>query len=186
MPGLHAAAGEEHGHGFGVVAAAERIDAAALVVVGRAAEFAAPDDERVVEHAALLEVADERGDRLVHAADALGVGALEVVVAVPAAAEDLHEAHAFLHEPAREQALAAKGRGVLVVQPIHLAGGVGLALEVEHVGHFHLHAKGEFVGVHARGEFLVLGMLRGVLRIEERELVEEAALMLARLEAAAS
>ena len=31
----------------------------------RAAEFAAPDDQRVVQQAALLQVADQRGRRLV-------------------------------------------------------------------------------------------------------------------------
>ena len=37
----------------------------AAVALGhrRAAEFAAPDDERVVEHAALLQVVDQRGRR---------------------------------------------------------------------------------------------------------------------------
>ena len=54
-----------------------------LAVVGRAAEFAAPHDERAVEQAALLEVADQRGNRLVDLLDEVAVGALDVVVAVP-------------------------------------------------------------------------------------------------------
>jgi hypothetical protein len=47
---------------------------AAVIVIGelalainRAAEFAAPNDQRVVEHAALLEVGNQRGGRLIHA-----------------------------------------------------------------------------------------------------------------------
>src|SRR5262245_22277136 len=32
----------------------------------RAAELAAPDDERLVEHAAVLQILDERGDGFVH------------------------------------------------------------------------------------------------------------------------
>ena len=110
---------------------------------------------------------------VIHAADALGVRAFEVVVAVPAAAEDLHEAHAFLDHLAGEQALAAKRGGVLVVEAIHLAGRFRFALDIHQLGHFHLHAIGQFVGLHARGEILVLGMLRGVLRVEEGQLVEE-------------
>ena len=59
-----AAAGHPHREAADVVVA----PAFGLIDVAlghrRAAEFAAPDDERVVEHAALLEVGDQRGARL--------------------------------------------------------------------------------------------------------------------------
>ena len=103
-----AAAGEPDGHGFRIVIAAIG-GAAAHAVVGRAAKFAAPDDERALEQAALLEISYERGDGLVHAADGIAVGALDVIVRVPSAVVELDEAHAFLDELAREQAFAAEG-----------------------------------------------------------------------------
>ena len=46
-----------------VVVAAEELRAVALLVHRRAAELAAPDDERLVEQAALLQVLDQRGGR---------------------------------------------------------------------------------------------------------------------------
>src|SRR6266404_20739 len=52
---LDAAAGDEDGEALDVVIAAGALGH------GRAAEFAAPDDEGVVEHAALFEVGDEGG-----------------------------------------------------------------------------------------------------------------------------
>src|SRR5262249_30076713 len=69
MAPLDAAAGQPHGKGVVVVVAAVHL---ALVGAGggeldggRAAELAAPDDQRVVEHPALFQVLEEGGDRLV-------------------------------------------------------------------------------------------------------------------------
>ena len=53
---LHAAAGEEDGHGVFVVIAPKAFAAAAPAVIRGASEFATPHDEGVVEHATLLEV----------------------------------------------------------------------------------------------------------------------------------
>ena len=58
---LDAAAGQPHGEGVGVMVAA----VVAALHHRRAAELAAPDDQRVVEQAALLQVLDERGAGLV-------------------------------------------------------------------------------------------------------------------------
>ena len=58
---LDAAAGQPHGEGVGVMVAA----VVAALDHRRAAELAAPDDQRVVEQAALLEVLDQRGAGLV-------------------------------------------------------------------------------------------------------------------------
>ena len=45
-----------------MMVAAQSFRAAAGFVHRRAAEFAAPDDQRIVQHAALLEVFDQRRD----------------------------------------------------------------------------------------------------------------------------
>ena len=66
---------------------------------------AAPDDQRVVEPAALLQVFDQRGARLV------GVAALdfklrrEIAVMIPAGVEALHEADAALDSAAADRAI---------------------------------------------------------------------------------
>jgi len=76
-----------------------RVVIAAIPLLGhrRATEFATPDDERLVEHPALLEVAEQRGDRLVGLLAQLGVILFDARVRVPFAAGamiDLDEPHA--------------------------------------------------------------------------------------------
>ena len=69
---LHAATGHPDGEDVGVMVAAERFLVVDVPLAERsAAELAAPDDQRVVEQSALLEVFDQRGARLV------GVAALD-------------------------------------------------------------------------------------------------------------
>ena len=53
---VHTPAGEEDGHGVLVVIAPEAFAAAAPAIIRGAAEFTAPHDECVLEHAALLEI----------------------------------------------------------------------------------------------------------------------------------
>ena len=115
---LDAAAGHPHGEAERVVVAAGSL----LEFGGRlAAELAAPDDQRLVEQAAALQVLDQAGDRLVGVAGVLGVVGDQVGVGVPvvvvvgAAGIDLDEAHAALDQPPRDQAFAAEvGRSRLV------------------------------------------------------------------------
>jgi hypothetical protein len=73
------------------------------LAVDRAAELAAPDDQRLVEAAALLEVLDEAVARLVHVAALVGHAAGDVAVVVPVVVVDLHEPHAALDQPAGQQ-----------------------------------------------------------------------------------
>ncbi len=56
-----------------------------LVDVGRAAELGGEHDERVLEQAAVVEVADEGGEALVERFAALGHGDEVGIVRVPAA-----------------------------------------------------------------------------------------------------
>ena len=108
---LDAAAGHPHGEAEGVVVAARALG----VLGGRlAAELAAPDDQRLVEQAAALEVGDQPGDRPVGVAGVLGVVGDEVGVGVPVvvvvgtAGVDLDEPDAALDQPPSDQALAAE------------------------------------------------------------------------------
>ena len=89
----------EHGEAFDVVIAAGALGH------GRAAEFAAPDDQRVVEHAALFQIGDQRGGRLV---DFLGLEldvVFEIAVVVPVAVIELDEPHAAFGQAAGQQAV---------------------------------------------------------------------------------
>ena len=59
------------------------VAALAALAIGRAAELAAPDHQRVLEHPALLQVLEQRGDRLIDVAAHLLVVGVHVVVGVP-------------------------------------------------------------------------------------------------------
>src|SRR5262245_40832225 len=104
---LRPAAGEPVGEGVRIVVAA----GAALLHQRQAAEFAAPDHERLVEQAAGVKIGQEGGDRLVGLAGELRVVRHDVLMPVPAplvlhsAGVDLHEAHAALDHAAGDQAL---------------------------------------------------------------------------------
>ena len=67
-----AAAGHPDGEGFTVVVAAVFVAVGLALRVGRAAEFAAPDDERLIEEAAWFEVLDQCGAGLIDVEGELG------------------------------------------------------------------------------------------------------------------
>ena len=113
--GLHAAAGQPHRERARVMIAAEELRAVARLVHRRAAELAAPDDQRVVEQAALLEIGQQAVDRPVGLPAEMrqlldDVLAERGAVRVPAAMVELHEADAALDEPPRQQAVVGERR----------------------------------------------------------------------------
>jgi hypothetical protein len=87
--------GEKHREGSIVVVAA-------IVALshGRAAEFAAPDDESVFEQVAVLEVLDQSGDGLVGVLAVFRQRFVEAAVLVPSFMEKLNEADVALNESA--------------------------------------------------------------------------------------
>src|SRR5690349_16052064 len=105
-----AAAGEPDGETVDVM-----IAAIAALDAGRAAEFRAPDDERLVEHAAAFEVFEQRGDRWIDLSAQAAVASTQVRVRVPGpcpavgAMEDLDEANATLGKSSCGQTQLAEG-----------------------------------------------------------------------------
>ena len=89
--GLDASAGHPDGETFGVVVAAIIFTGEFALAVGGSAEFATPDHEGVVEHAALLEVLDQGGGRLVGVATLAGELFGQGEVLVPAHVVELDE-----------------------------------------------------------------------------------------------
>ena len=91
-----------------------------LVVAGRrqfhrrrSAELAAPQYERILEHASLFQVLQQRADRLVAFLCQLAMIDLDVVVIVPGLpcpVPDLDEAHTLLQQAARYQDLPGLNR----------------------------------------------------------------------------
>ena len=103
-------------------------------MIGRAAEFGRPDHQRVVEHAALLQVEHEPGDRLIDVLRQPGM-VQHVAVRVPvvrrAGVDQLDEADATLGQTPGDQALPAKAGIPAALQAVELERGVGLLRQVE-------------------------------------------------------
>src|SRR5262249_38755368 len=98
--GLEAAARNPHREATAMVVAPVIRRCQLALAVDRAAKFPAPNDERVVEQAALLEVLDERRGRLIHVETLAANLARQVAVLVPATVHELDEADAALdHAP---------------------------------------------------------------------------------------
>ncbi len=105
MAAFDAAAGHPEAEATGVVVATVGVLGDLALAIRGAAEFAAPDHERIFQQPALLEVLDERRRSLVGllalALDAAG----QTAVLVPALVEELDETDAFLDEPTGLQAV---------------------------------------------------------------------------------
>src|SRR4051794_20995794 len=79
---------------------------------GGASKFSAPNNQRFVEHAALLEIGKERSDTLVAVARQSTVILLQVIVVIPrlaGAMPELHHTHAALEQSASNHELAGLG-----------------------------------------------------------------------------
>src|SRR5262245_60873930 len=103
-------------------AAAGQPDSEAVLVVVAAvsalgerspAELPGPEDERILEKSAGLEVREQPGDRFVYGSGVVLVSLPQILVLVPPVtagrrASEFDEPHATLDEPPRDQTLAAK------------------------------------------------------------------------------
>ena len=108
------------------------------VIVGRQlslgidcpAELAAPDNQRVFEHAALFEISDQGGARLVDGQTLSADVLRQRAVLVPAAVEELHEGNTPLSQPPGDDAVARKAARFLRVGAVHLHRRFGLIGEI--------------------------------------------------------
>src|SRR5689334_7109214 len=82
------------------------------LAINRATEFPAPDDQRVVQQPALLQIMNERRSRLIGAPALESQIARQVVVLIPAAMIKLNETNAALGPPARQQAVGGVSSGL--------------------------------------------------------------------------
>ena len=173
---LHAGAGEPHGHGLVVVVAPDRSLVALLH--RRTPEFAAPDDQGVLEHPAPLEVSDEGHAGPVHFLGAKREFLPQEAVVIPVPVVELDEAAAAFGEPAREQAVGGE-RTVARFAAIQREGLCRLARDVHEAGHAGLHLERHLILGDARPHFGVVHRAAAELvqRIDRRDV---AALGLAR------
>ncbi len=159
--GLDAAARQPDGERARVMVAAQELRVVPALVHGGAAELAAPDHEGRVQEPALLQVLDQGGRGLVDLAAQRRQAVHDVValarpVVVPAAVVELHEAHAPLHEPPRQQAVVAE-RPLARLDAVHLLDRFRLLRHVGQVGDARLHPEGQLVGSDARVDLRIAG-----------------------------
>ena len=127
---------------------------------GEPAELACPEDDRLVEQPALLEVADQgRGGLVGPGTQRLErLGVLAVGVPGLAAQEELDKADAPLDQAAGDQAASAVLVGGRVVQAIHPPDRRRLAGQVDGLGDGGLHLRGDLEIGDPRLELGIAGM----------------------------
>ena len=154
------------------------------------AKLSSPDDERVIKEAAGLEVGKQRRDRLIDLRGVDGEILLDAVVGVPvlllvpAAGVDLHEADAALDEPPGDEALAAERGGAerewvssfLLEEPVGGKRRRALVGEIQQLRAARLELEAEFVGGHPGFEIAGRGAGIGVDPVEGGEGVDAVSL----------
>ena len=153
------AACEEGGEAVVIV-----VTSGAIFRGGSASEFAAPEDEGVIEESALFEVREESGDGAIDGVAEVASGIVVITVCVPwlsVAIVDLDEANAAFSESAGEQAAVGE-----VSLSVEFAGGFGFLLQVKGVGGGELHSEGGFHGLNAGFELAVFAGAFDVASIE--------------------
>ncbi len=135
---LDASPGEPHGEGLDVVVAP-------IALRHRGApEFAAVNNECVVEHAALPEVCDQRRSGFVDQAGGVLDAFFDSAVMIPATVVKLDETHATLSQPTGEQAVAGVA-AVAAFGAVHVENLLWLVGDIHQLRHARLHAKRHFV-----------------------------------------
>src|SRR5205814_2230817 len=84
------------------------------ILDGLESKFTAPNDQRILQHPALLEVGEQGADRLIALLGQFAMVLFEVIVIVPRLAvpvPHLHEAHSALDHPPRNEQLPRLGSG---------------------------------------------------------------------------
>ena len=114
-----------------------------------------PQDERVLEQAALLEILHERGAGLVHIERSLRHFLGDRAVVIPRAVVELDEAHATLGEAAREQAVRGEGAVAGSLHAIHFEHLFRLLREIGELGDGSLHLERHLVLRDARLDFRI-------------------------------
>ena len=160
------------------------IAAGALGVFGGrlAAEFAAPDDQRLLEQAALFQILQQAGDRLVGFAGVQVVVGFQVAVGVPVvvvvgtAGVELNEPNAALDQAPGQQALASELVALRIRQTVEFLRRCGLLRRSTASGALRLHLEGQLVAGDPGREVAVVGTRGIVVFVVAAQRVEQTAL----------
>ncbi len=115
---------------------------AAQFDTGRSTKFAAPHDQRFVEHAALFEIAQQSRDRLIDLSRQFAVILRDVFMIIPrltGTMPELNHANAPFEQPPRDQRLAA-----VDAAPIEFLNVLRFVFDLEGIEGRRLHAECQF------------------------------------------
>ena len=130
----------------------------------RATELGRPDNQRFVQHPALLEILQQAGDRFVDASAVFGVILFELAVRIPtatAAIVNLDKADSLLDQSAGRQSLPAHPLCDLFTDTVQLLHALSFAVQVDNFRHRHLHAERQLIGFDPRPELGIMGIFDG-------------------------
>ena len=139
-----------------------------------AAELAGPDHERFVEHAALLQIGDQCGGRLIRFAAQNGDLLRQFTVLIPAAVIELDESHATLGQPPREQTVAGESSRLAYLGAVEIERPLGLVRQVGQLWDRRLHPECQLVLGNAGTDFRITDFLSGEL-VESSDAIEDLA-----------
>src|SRR6516225_3599721 len=104
--------------------------AAGALAHWRPAELTAPNDERIIQQTALLQIFDQRSGGLVHIFGGAGHAGLDLAMVIPRAVIKLNEADTSFGQTPREQAIGGKCPVAWFLEPIHLEDVFWLAAKI--------------------------------------------------------
>src|SRR4051794_1001787 len=94
-------------------------------------ELASPNDQRIIQHASLLQVLEKRGCWLIGSLSLFGKRFVDLAVMVPACMHHLNESHASLNQPSSQKAVGPVRVRLLVIDAVRFERGCGFLTEVE-------------------------------------------------------
>ena len=154
-----------------------------------AAEFRCPDDERMIEQTAALEVANQCSGRLIHYLRLHRVRVLDVRMRIPvgytvaaggiAAVKELNHAHALLDEsPCKNTILCVLLAQITTAfRAVFLLDKLRFIRDLHHLRHGGLHLARQLVARNARGQvgvagkFLQMPVIQRLEQIDRRRIV---------------
>ena len=135
-------------------------------------ELPTPNDQRIIEHPALLKVREQTGNRPIRLVGELLVVTRDVHVPVPGplvlhpARVDLYKANASLEESASHQALASKVIAFGIPNPVELVNMLRFIAKIQRLWSLALHSEGQFKALDASRKLSIRSMVLQVHLVE--------------------
>ncbi len=136
---FHAASRHPHAEASGMMVTAVIGCCQLALRVIRAAKFATPDHQRVLEHAALLQILQECGGRLIGFTTLRLHAARNVAMVIPALMIELDELDSLFGKSTSEQAVGGERSRLLCVGSVKLKNVFGFGGEIRHFWNARLH-----------------------------------------------